>query len=63
MQRVTNVTVSTETAEPLRGIVEIECAGIVSKFELNEDLAHQLCSGLDRFLTQVTRRPRLVRLG
>ncbi|WP_426434132.1 hypothetical protein [Bradyrhizobium genosp. P] len=63
MQKVTNVTVSTETIEPLRGVVEIDCAGAVAKFEINEDLAHQLCSGLDRFLTQVTCRPRLVRLA
>ncbi|KJC59715.1 hypothetical protein UP10_16320 [Bradyrhizobium sp. LTSPM299] len=60
---VTNVTIATECTDPLRARLEINCAGTVSKFQINEDLAHQLCSGLDRFLTQVTRRPRLVRLG
>ncbi|MFB9265990.1 hypothetical protein ACFFWD_23015 [Bradyrhizobium erythrophlei] len=60
MQRVTNVSVSTESAEPLRGIIEFDCAGAVAKFVINEDLAHQVCSGLERFLTQAPRRARVV---
>ncbi|MBR0692907.1 hypothetical protein [Bradyrhizobium lablabi] len=63
MQRVTSITVSTESAEPLRGIIEIDCADAAAKFEINEELALQLCSDLERFLTQVTRRSRDVRFG
>lgn len=63
MLNVTNITISTESADPLRACLDIDCAGTVMKFEVNEDLAHQLSNGLDRFLTQVPRRPRLVRIG
>jgi hypothetical protein len=63
MQRATNVAVATTSAEPLRGILEIGSAGGITKFEISEDLAHQLCSDLERFLTQVPRRVRAARFG
>jgi hypothetical protein len=37
---------------PLRGIVEIETAESVIKFELSEGIAHSICVVLERFLTQ-----------
>lgn len=54
-QTITEVAVSTTSTEPFRGTVEIVTASSTIKFELNEDLAHQLSTQLDRFLTQ--RRP------
>ena len=62
-QKASNISVSTVSAEPLRGIIEVDCADKVATFEINEDLAHQLCGDLERFLTQVPQRSRLVRAG
>ena len=50
--KITKVTISTKSTEPLAGIVEIGTADSTMKFELNEDMAHDLCTHLDRFLTQ-----------
>jgi len=47
----------TNSTQPLRGIVEIDTAGSTVKFELNEDIAHQLCTDLERFLTQAHGSP------
>lgn len=63
IQRAANVAVATTSAEPLRGILEIGSAGGIARYEISEDLAHQLCSDLERFLTQVPRRMRMARLG
>jgi hypothetical protein len=54
--KITSISVSTESVEPLRGIIEIDSAGSTNRFELNEELAHGLCSDLERFLTQAPRR-------
>ncbi|QPF87756.1 hypothetical protein IC762_16300 [Bradyrhizobium genosp. L] len=58
MQRATDIAVTTKSTEPMRAILEIDCAGSLAKFEINEDLAHRLCSELERFLTQVPCRTR-----
>jgi hypothetical protein len=50
--RITEVTISTKTTEPLSGIVQIDTAASTVQFELNEEIAHDLCTHLDRFLTQ-----------
>jgi hypothetical protein len=50
--KITEVTISTKSTEPLTGIVEIGTADSTMKFELNEETAHDLCTNLDRFLTQ-----------
>jgi hypothetical protein len=50
--RVTKVTISTISAKPLGGIVQIDTAASTMQFELNEEIAHDLCTQLDRFLTQ-----------
>jgi hypothetical protein len=55
--KMTGVTISTNSADPLSGIVEIDTADSTIKLELNEDMAHHLCTHLDRFLTQRRRRP------
>ncbi|WP_338832001.1 hypothetical protein [Bradyrhizobium sp. 27S5] len=63
MPRATNIVVSTVSAAPLRGTIEFDCAGTVATFEINEELAHRLCTELERFLTQVPRRTQVTRLG
>jgi len=63
MQRATNVAVLTACKEPLRGILEIDCVNSAAAFEVNEELAHQLCAALERFLTQVPHRTPVVRFA
>jgi hypothetical protein len=63
MPRATNIVVSTVSAAPLRGTIEIDCAGTVATFEIDEELAHRLCTDLERFLTHVPRRTQVTRLG
>jgi hypothetical protein len=58
VHRITTISVLTESAEPLRGIVEIDSADAIMRFEINEDLAHGLCHDLEHFLTQVPRQQR-----
>lgn len=62
VQRITNASVSTVSTEPLRGMVEITTATSAMLFELDEELAHRLCSELERFLTQVPQRSRKLRV-
>ena len=52
VRKIAAFSVTTNCAEPLRGIVEIDVAGTTLRFELNEDLAHSLCGDLDHFLAQ-----------
>jgi hypothetical protein len=52
MRDIHKITVSTKSTEPLSAVVEIDTADSTMKFELNEDMAHDLCANLDRFLTQ-----------
>ncbi|MCP1844879.1 thiamine phosphate synthase YjbQ (UPF0047 family) [Bradyrhizobium sp. USDA 4524] len=61
VQRATNIRVSTTSAAPLRGTIEIDCAGTVATFAIDEEMAHRLCADLERFLTQVPRRTRAAR--
>ena len=62
-RKATSISVSPRSAVPMRGIIEIDCAGSIATFEITEDLAHQLCTDLERFLTQVPRRSRAIRFG
>ena len=61
VQRATSIAVTTASAVPLRGTIEIDCAGTVARFGIDEELAHRLCADLERFLTQVPRRARTAR--
>ncbi|MHC2250626.1 hypothetical protein ACVILK_000318 [Bradyrhizobium embrapense] len=61
MHRATNIAVSAVSAAPLRGKIAIDCAGSVATFEIDEELAHRLCTDLERFLTQVPRQIRTAR--
>jgi hypothetical protein len=59
--RITKVTVSTVSTRPLSGIVQIDTAASTLQFELNEEIAHDLCMQLDRFLTQGQQLPKVRR--
>jgi len=52
IRNLTRLSVSTNSTDPLRGVVEIDAAGFSMRFGLNEDLAHRICTELERFLTQ-----------
>ncbi|WP_454628967.1 hypothetical protein [Bradyrhizobium cenepequi] len=54
--KIAAFSVTTNCAEPLRGIVEIDMAGTRLRFELDEDLAHSLCNDLDNFLSKARQR-------
>lgn len=51
-ERITEVTILTKSAEPLTGIVQVHTADAEVKFEITEDLAHKICTDLERFLTR-----------
>jgi hypothetical protein len=53
VHKITSLSISTYSTNPPRGIVEIDTANSTLKFELDEDIAHRLCTDLERFLTQV----------
>ena len=63
MRGVQKITISTRSTEPLSAIVEIDTVDSTMKFELNEDMAHELCASLDRFLTQGRHVPRKMQRG
>ncbi|WMT78577.1 hypothetical protein [Bradyrhizobium sp. Ash2021] len=52
LRKITDFSISTVSAEPLRGIIEIDTFGSAVKFELSEDTALNICADLERFLTQ-----------
>jgi hypothetical protein len=50
--KITEVTVLTKSTEPLTGIVQVHTANAEIKLEVTEDLAHKICTDLERFLTR-----------
>jgi hypothetical protein len=58
VHKIASFSISTSSVEPARGIVEIATTNATHKFELNEEMAHKLCTDLERFLTQVPQRAR-----
>ena len=50
--KITEIFVLTKSTEPLSGIVQVNTAGEVIRFELTEDLAHRICTELEHFLTR-----------
>jgi hypothetical protein len=58
--KITAISISTRSMEPLRGVVAIDTVDSTLKFELNEELAHSICTQLEHFLTQI-REPESVR--
>jgi hypothetical protein len=54
--KITEVSVSTISTYPLRGTIAIDTPDATIKFELNEDIAHSMCTWLEHFLTQEQQR-------
>ena len=54
--KITDVSVSTISTTPLRGTIAIDTPNSTIKFELNEDVAHSICTWLEHFLTQKQQR-------
>jgi hypothetical protein len=52
VHKISKVSISTISTDPLCGIVEIDTADSTMKFELNVDMAHSICTDLEHFLTQ-----------
>ena len=52
VHKATEVTISTKSTDPLTGIVQVNTVDTEIKFEITEDLAHKICSDLERFLTR-----------
>jgi hypothetical protein len=52
VHKVTEVTILTKSTEPLTGIVQVSTGDAEIKFEITEDLAHRICTDLERFLTR-----------
>jgi hypothetical protein len=49
---VTEVSVFAKSAEPSIAIVQVNTAAAKMKFEITEDVAHKMCTELERFLTR-----------
>ena len=58
VHKIAKFSISAHSTNPLCGMVEIDTANSTIRFELNEDVAHSLCTDLERFLTQVPQRMR-----
>ena len=52
LSRITEITVSTKSTEPLTGIVELSTTDEEIKLEITEEMAHKICTDLERFLTR-----------
>lgn len=52
LYKMTDISISTISADPLCGIVEIDTANSTIQFELTEEMAHRICTRLEHFLTQ-----------
>ena len=53
--KITDVSISTMSTKPLRAVIELHAADSKIRFEVSEDVAHGICTGLERFLTQESR--------
>ena len=51
-RRIIEIKVSTISTEPLTGVFQVNTPEAEIKFEITEDLAHQICTDLERFLTR-----------
>jgi hypothetical protein len=50
--KMTEVIILTKSTEPLAGFIQVNTADAELKFEIAEDLAHKICTDLERFLTR-----------
>ena len=50
--KITEISILTKSTEPLVGIVHVNTTDMEIRFEITEDLAHKICSDLERFMTR-----------
>jgi hypothetical protein len=50
--KITDISVSVKTTEPLVGIVNVSTPDQEIRFEVTDELAHKICTDLERFLTR-----------
>lgn len=51
VSRITEIKLSTKSTEPLTGIVQLSTTEEEIKLEINAEMAHKICTDLERFLT------------
>ena len=52
VHKMTEISILAKSAEPRIGIIQLTTAEAEIKFEVTEDLAHKICTDLERFLTR-----------
>jgi hypothetical protein len=52
VHKITEISIVTKSTDPLSGIARLNTADAEIKFEITEDLAHKICTELERFLTR-----------
>jgi hypothetical protein len=52
LSQITGINVSTKSTEPLTGVVEVSTTEAEIKFEITAEMAHKICTDLERFLTR-----------
>jgi hypothetical protein len=50
--KITDVSVLTKSTEPRTGVALLRTVEAEIRFEINEDLAHRICTELEHFLTR-----------
>ena len=50
--KITEIFIRTKSTEPATAIVQLNTPDAEMKFEITEDLAHKICTDLERFLTR-----------
>lgn len=50
--KITDISVSVKSTEPLIGIVHVSTPDQEIKFEVTDEVAHKICTDLERFLTR-----------
>lgn len=51
-RKITEVAVFTKSTEPLVAVLQVNTADAKIELEITEDLAHRICTELERFLTR-----------
>jgi hypothetical protein len=55
LHKINAMMITAKSTEASIGIIQLDTSDAVMKFEITEDLAHLICTKLERFLTR--RRP------
>jgi hypothetical protein len=50
--KITDISISAKSTEPRIGIVNVRTPDKEIKFEVTDELAHKICTDIERFLTR-----------